>query len=48
MRKVLTVKELKEIIKDVPDDYECTIMCEDQNVHTVEVDDETKTVDFSY
>ena len=44
----MRVKELKKILENVPDDYECTILVEGVDVQTVEVIDETKLVDFSY
>jgi len=48
MGEGLTIKELKEIIKDVPDDFICTLGCEDMNIVSVEVKEEYKEVDFSY
>jgi len=44
----LTVGELKELLKDVPDDFELTIEVEGMCVHSAEVDFDHKIVDICY
>ena len=44
----MTVKELKEIIKDTPDHYVLTIAFEGLNVSDVHVHEGVETVDFEY
>jgi len=49
MSEVKTVKELKELIKDVPDDYKlvCTVYVESNYVSTIEVNSELRVVELS-
>jgi len=44
----VTIGELKEIIKNVPDDYICVVISEDVDIEYVVICDYIKTIDFQY